>query len=126
MTRVKQTQLLLFAGAVVLSVLLYFAPKKTNKLPEKEAKMGPSKNFESIESFVKTATAGLPAPEKQVHDQFLKTESYDSLVKFWDKAKRPDLASYYFERTAVKSKKAEDWFKAGDRYYYSIRFVQNN
>lgn len=125
MTKVKQTQLLILSGAVVLTVLLYFAPKKTDAVPgDRISAKSPAKNIESMESFVKTAT-GMLAPElKQINDKFLKS-NLDSLVKFWDKAKRPDIASYYFENSISKNNKAADWFKAGERYYYSVRFTRD-
>ena len=126
MTKVKQTQLLLLSIAVVLFVLLYIAPKKSDKLPEKEAQpKAANATFENIESFVKTAS-GLLAPElKQQNDLLLKNKLFDSLVKFWDKAKRPDIASFYFEKSTAISNKALNWMKAGDRYYYSIRFIKD-
>ncbi len=126
MTKVKQTQLLVLTGAVVLAVLLYFAPKSSEVRPVKEnSGKSSTKNIESMESFVKTAT-GMLAPElKQLHDKFLKTNLSDSLIKFWDKGRRPDIASYYFERSISKNNKAADWFKAGERYYYSIRFIRD-
>jgi len=126
MTKVKQTQLLLLSVAVVVFVLLYIAPKRSDSPKEKQGETKSSiTTFANIESFVKTA-GGMLAPElKTQHDALLNKQSFDSLVKFWDKAKRPDIASYYFEKTAAKSNSALNWFKAGDRYYYSIRFIKD-
>lgn len=132
MTKINRTQLLLIIGAAVLFVLLYFAPKKSEH-PAKEAMASSSKKTtETIESFMKSATEMLSPELKQMNDAFLKNISgseknkwLDSLVKFWDKAKRPDLASFYTEKKAASINKAEDWFKAGERYYYSLRFIKD-
>jgi tetratricopeptide (TPR) repeat protein len=127
MTKVKQTQLVLLSIAVVLFVLLYIAPKRSESPAKKAGEETKSSitTFANIESFVKTA-GGMLAPElKTQHDALLNKQSFDSLIRFWDKAKRPDIASYYFEKTAAKSNSALNWFKAGDRYYYSIRFVKD-
>jgi len=134
MTKVKQTQLVLLAAAVVLFVLLYFAPKKPDHPPVKEGMANnPTKAFENIESFVKTATGVLGPEQKTVHDSFLKNVSgsekskwLDSLSVFWDKQKRPDIASFYTEKKAASENKATEWFRAGDRYYYSLRFIKDN
>jgi tetratricopeptide (TPR) repeat protein len=132
MTGSKKTQLLLIGGAVVLFVLLYFAPKissEGNSQKEPQPKAAVTAN---IESFVKTAT-GMLAPEaRKVNDTYLekssgsqKLVSLDSLVEFWNKIKRPDVAAFYFEKKAEINNKSIDWFKAGDRYYYSVRFVKD-
>jgi tetratricopeptide (TPR) repeat protein len=132
MTKVKQTQLLLLVIAVGLFVLLYIAPKKPEHPPRKEGMpVATVKAPMSIESFVKTA-AGVLAPDlKQQHDLYLnraggteKSKWLDSLVAFWDKTKRPDIASFYFEKRTALDNKATSWFKAGDRYYYSLRFIK--
>ena len=127
-----KTQLLLIAGAVVLFVLLYFAPKKSEHPAKDENSIVKIKTSETIESFVKTAAGVLDKDLKQSHDAFLKNAQaneknrwFDSLVKFWDKIKRPDVASYYLEKKASLNNKAADWFKAGERYYYSLRFVKD-
>lgn len=134
MTSVKRTQLVLLAVAAVLSVLLYIAPKQPQHAPVKEAALpGKARAAESIESFVKTAVAVLAPAQKQQHDRFLKnaagagkTQWLDSLTAFWDQLKRPDIASFYVEKKAADQNKAAEWFKAGDRYYYSLRFVKDN
>jgi predicted Zn-dependent protease len=132
MTGPNKTQLLLIGGAVVLFVLLYFAPKtsaeeSSHKEPQPKAAV-----TANIESFVTTATSMLAPEARKVNDAFLenvsgsqKVQSLDSLVEFWNKIKRPDVAAFYFEKKAEINNKPLDWFKAGDRYYYSVRFVRD-
>lgn len=130
MTKQKQVQFLLITGAVVLSVLLYFAPKKTEGITIKEPQRGSS--VQTIESFVKNASDLLTPELKQIEAAFLSKASgtdkkkwLDSLVIFWDKVRQPDIASYYYEKSLINSTNTEFWLKAGDRYYYSVRFTKN-
>lgn len=121
MTNINRTQLLIIVGAAVLFVLLYFAPKQTDQKPE-QAMPKMAKPSGNMESFVKTALGNLAPEYKAKADEKQPT---DSLVEFWNKAKRPDLAAYYFEKGAAASKNSLTWFKAGDRYYYSVRFIKD-
>ena len=120
MTNIKKTQLLLIIGAVVLSVLLYFAPKLPG-VSAKEKTETPSGNTGTIESFVNAAKGKLSEDLKPKAEN----KNFDSLVAFWDKNKRPDIASFYFEKQSAAINKAVNWFKAGDRYYYSVRFIKD-
>lgn len=131
MSQIKKTQLLLIIGAVVLFVLLFFANKKPSVVAADNGEQH-AVAAETIESFVKTAE-GVLAPElKKQTDTYLqkangaeKEKWLDSIVNFWDKNKRPDIASYYFEQKAEALKNSITWFKAGDRYYYSVRFIKD-
>ena len=120
MTKVKKTQLLLIVAAVVLSVLLYFVPKHSDTTVEKTL-TNVSDNTGTIEVFVNSAKGNLSADLKPKAED----KNLDSLVAFWDKNKRPDIASFYFEKKASGINKAVDWLKAGDRYYYSVRFIKD-
>lgn len=132
MTKIKKTQLVLIIGAAVLFVLLFFANKKPYAQTSDNGDQPAASNETSIESFVKTAESALAPALKQQADNYLKTATgsekkqwLDSLIVFWDKQKRPDVASFYFEEKAKDSKDAVTWFKAGDRYYYSVRFIKD-
>lgn len=121
MTKVKKTQLLLLVAAVVLSVLLYFAPKHSDADTEKKSALTSESSNETIEVFVNTAKGSLSADLKPKAEN----KNLDTVISFWDKNKRPDIASFYFEQKVSKVNKAVDWFKAGDRYYYSVRFIKD-
>lgn len=132
MTKIKKTQLLLIVGAAVLFVLLFFANKKPSAKPidngQQAEVMGPA----TIDSYVKTVESVLAPELKQITEGFFnkakgaeKNQWLDSIIAFWDKQKRPDIASFYFEEKAKETKNAVTWFKAGDRYYYSIRFTKD-
>lgn len=121
MTKVKKTQLLLIVAAVVLSVLLYFAPKHSDAAADKNLAGTSGNKTETIEAFVKTALGTLSNDLKPKAEN----KNLDSVVAFWDKNKRPDIASFYFEQKVNTINKAVEWFKAGDRYYYSVRFIKD-
>jgi hypothetical protein len=122
MTNIKKTQLVLIIAAVILFVLLYFAPKKpSTSAKEKTAEMSGGNNTETIEVFVNTAK-GVLSPELKTKAE---DKNIDSVIVFWDRNRRPDIASFYFEKKVSTINKAVDWFKAGDRYYYSVRFVKD-
>lgn len=132
MTKIKKTQLAIIAGAVVLFVLLYIANKKPSESTESNGEQT-QEISENIESFVKSAESSLASGQKSKTDFYLKqyreNKNYqwlDSLVAFWDKNKRPDIASFWYENKANSVNDAISWFKAGDRYYYSVRFVKDN
>lgn len=135
MTTTRKTQIGLVLLAVVVFVLLFIAPRTKKQdsgtvAPEAQANAEPA----DFELFVKNALASLNANgSKQQFDDLLKrsmqmpgTTGLDSLVKFWDKSKRPDIAAYYTEKIAQKTKAGGNWIKAGDRYYYAIQFVKDN
>ena len=124
MSKIKKTQLLLIIGAVVLFVLLFFANKKPSAKPIDNGQQAEVTGPTTIESFVKTAESVLAPELKQKTDSYFtkangaaKKQWLDSIIAFWDKQKRPDIASFYFEEKAKESKDAVTWFKAGDRYY---------
>lgn len=121
MTKVKKTQLIIIVAAAVLFVLLYFAPKHSEGSAHEKTADTSVKNTETIDAFVKSAIGNLSSDLKPKAED----KNLDSLVAFWDKNKRPDIASFYFEKKVSTLNKASDWFKAGDRYYYSVRFIKD-
>ena len=134
MTLARKTQIGVLITAVVLFVLLFIAPKTHSG--DKETKMSESKPAEvqaSIETFITMATKSLSTEEKSTYDALLATAksskvdtSYVPVVEFWDKQKRPDFASYFVEQIADRKQTSLAYSKAGDRYYYSVRFIKDN
>jgi tetratricopeptide (TPR) repeat protein len=135
MTFARKTQIGLLITAVVLFVLLFLAPKTNSGKLEAKSDVANevSKADASIETFITMATKSLKPEEKSKYDALLataKSSSIDSayipVVEFWDKQKRPDFASYFVEQIAERAKNSLAYSKAGDRYYYSIRFIKDN
>lgn len=133
MTSARKTQIGLSAAAIIVFVLLFIAPrtkKEESASPELPA-MQANTEVMDFELVAKNAVASLNTNgTKAEFDTLLKKAAgspsgLDSLVRFWDKSKRPDMAAYYTEKIAAQSKTAKNWIKAGDRYFYSIQFVKD-
>lgn len=129
----KHVKLVLSVGAVGLFVLLFIAPKVGSSEKPKENKMASKANIDlkgNVEMYLNMAAKSLDPGLKTQAEQLEKAAQKDitfsdSLARFWDKQKRPDLASYVLEKKAERSNKAADWFAAGNRYYYSIQFTND-
>ena len=134
MTLVRKTQIGLLITAVVLFVLLFLVPKThSGELEAKVSDSKPTETVESIETFITMATKSLKPEEKSKYDALLASAknskvdtAYVPVVEFWDKQKRPDFASYFVEQIAEKKQTSLAYSKAGDRYYYSVRFIKDN
>ena len=133
MTLIRKTQIGLLITAVVLFVLLFLAPKThTGKL---ETKVNEKETTEvvSLETFITMATKSLKLEEKVTYDALVNTAknskvdtAFIPVVEFWDKQKRPDFAAYFVEQIAERSQTSLAYSKAGDRYYYAVRFTKDN
>lgn len=131
----KLVKIVLTVSGLLLFVLLFIAPKtgSGSKSPEQPAKKQiaamPDANA-NVEMYLKMATGTLEVNLKENYETLLKQspanrDFLDSLVKFWDRLKRPDLASYFAEKKAQQLNSAESWFTAGNRYYYSVQFTRD-
>ncbi|MBL7937502.1 MAG: hypothetical protein JNM51_16980, partial [Bacteroidia bacterium] len=131
----RKTQIGLIITAVVLFVLLFLAPKTYSDKPEvkSDASTQATKSVASIEPFITMATKSMKPEDKSNYDALLanaKNSKVDTafipVVQFWDKQKRPDFAAYFVEQIAERSQTSLAYSKAGDRYYYSVRFIKDN
>lgn len=136
MTQTRKTQIGVLITAVVLFVLLFIAPKKhlaKAETPEADEHAGHSHETEAtIESFLVNATKSLSLKEKTSFDDLVAAAekstvdtAFIPVIQFWDRLKRPDFASYYAEKIADRKQTASAYAKAGDRYFYSVRFVKD-
>jgi tetratricopeptide (TPR) repeat protein len=134
MTLARKTQISLIITAVVLFVLLFLAPKTySGKLETKGSESKPTETVVNLETFITMATKSLKLIDKSNYDALLaaaKNSKVDTafvpVVQFWDKQKRPDFAAYFVEQIAERSQTSLAYSKAGDRYYYSVRFTKDN
>lgn len=134
MTNTRKTQIGLIAIAVVLFVLLFLAPtKKSADVAEKIDVKTATESSANVESFILIAEKALSVNLKHTYDSLINAANaskvdtaYLTVADFWDQQKRPDFAAFYVEKSANKQQTSEAFAKAGDRYYYSIRFVKNN
>lgn len=132
MTLARKTQIGLIITAVVLFVLLFLAPK--THTGELETKVDEKETAEvvSLETFITMATKSLKLEEKVAYDDLVNNAKASKLdtafipvVQFWDKQKRPDFAAYFVEQIAERSQTSLAYSKAGDRYYYAVRFTKD-
>jgi len=128
---VKRTQIVLVVGALVLFVLLFIAPKIAPEHTDDDGhdhssgKTNLAQSNANLEVYLNMAVKGLDLTKKAQYDKLLAAQQMDSMIVFWDKAKRPDLASHYTEAQAKKQNTGAAWSKAGNRYYYAIQFIQD-
>ena len=134
MTLARKTQIGLVIAAVVLFVLLFLAPKThSGKLETKGDEMAKTTEVVSLETFITMATKTLKPDEKNKYDALLKSaknskidSAFNTVVQFWDKQKRPDFAAYFVEQIAKRKQTSLAYYKAGERYYYAVRFTKDN
>ena len=127
---VKHTKIILIAGAVLLSVLLFIAPKTkaySNSETEKGSKPNSALSSQNanLSVYLNLAVKNLSPQNGSLAEQFLKKNEFDSLILFWDKQRRPDLAAHYAEEKSKSINTSENWMRAGDRYYYATQFTQD-
>jgi tetratricopeptide (TPR) repeat protein len=128
---VKKAQVLLLVSALVLFVLLFIAPKiaaphdPETDLQKPQAQNIKADNDANLDVYLNLAVKNLKPAQKTFHSRLAADEKTDSLALFWDRLKRPDLAAVFVEKAAQTSNIAEDWFKAGNRYYYAVQFSQD-
>lgn len=134
MTLTRKTQIGLILTTLVLFVLLFIAPKtRSDNQADSKSVSVPKNTIETIEPFLIEAIKSLTAENKNIYESLVKTATQSNIdtafvpvVQFWDKQKHPDIASFFVEKIAQKVQSSEGYLKAGDRYYYAIRFVNNN
>jgi tetratricopeptide (TPR) repeat protein len=127
---VKKTHLVLIISAIVLFVLLFIAPKISPKHTDDDGHDHSAENKAvstnaTLDVYLNLALNSLDPEKKKQSDKFIAAKQLDSVVVFWDKLKRPDLAAFYTEELAKKENKVANWLKAGNRYYYAIQFIQD-
>lgn len=129
----KKTGLLLVSGALVLTVLLFISPRQSTGNTSEAPAAGVQQNLSAVNSsrssmdvYLNLALKVLAPAEKNRADEFRAKKLNDSLVAFWDRLKRPDLAAYSLENKAEALNTASIWMQAGTRYYYAAPFVKDD
>lgn len=135
MTLTRKTQIGLLITAVVLFVLLFLAPKTHSEKLTGQGNVASKSSEEviSLETFINMAVKTLKPEDKSTYDMLLANAGKSSVdtafvtvVQFWDKQKKPDFAAYFVEKIAERKQTSIAYSKAGDRYYYAVRFTKDN
>jgi len=135
MTSTRKIQIGLIGLAVVVCVLLFIAPKtpgttaRETAMPQAPMAAGSA----GMDAYLKMGVQALTPEHKGTYERLLAAANkagadaslQDSVSRFWDKRKRPDLAAVFAEKMAKSSNAAKDWFKAGDRYFYAVQFCKD-
>ena len=125
--RTGSKQLLLIAGAILLTTVLYFAPKKSLKKTPDENKI---EGF-SFEEINKEAKGQLKRQEAEkineveaaLEKDISSISLTDSLGKMWDRLSMPQVSSHYYELVAEKNPVEKNWVNAAYRYYDAFRLT---
>ncbi|MEO6882409.1 MAG: tetratricopeptide repeat protein [Bacteroidia bacterium] len=134
MQSAQKTRLLVIAGAIIVFVLLFFVSKKPNtEIVSKSAVAATTDSsavtFDQFISQQKASAGAANATSLRLEglfghaDKNQKINFSDSLIVCWDSLKKPAVAAFYAEQKAGFSNAANDWYRAGDRYYKSAGFV---
>lgn len=119
-------QLLLIAGAVILTVAIYFAPKTEKKdvnSPKKELYSFDFLNNEAKRQLKRQEVEPINNLEAALAKSPDQVNLYDSLGKLWDKLIMPQIASHYYEEVAIRNPGEKAWINAAFRYYDSFRLT---
>ncbi len=119
------TRILLVVSALVLSVLLYFVPRSLPEQASKKMQPDAQPPTQTLELFLGMANKSLEPSQKQKTEKWKAHNAFDSLANFWTSKKRPDFAAHFSEQKARVQKTAAQWVEAGNRYYYSVQFMQD-
>lgn len=116
----KGHQILFGAGAVLLTLAIYLAPKKIE--PDKNP---PPVEITGFEAQLEAAKRGLQrqeadlisALESQLAGDSGNLSLLDSLGRRWDALQKPGLAAHYFEAYAKADQEEKSWLNAAYRYF---------
>jgi tetratricopeptide (TPR) repeat protein len=121
----SRNQLLLITGTLLLTTIIYFAPREgsnsanasieTNKpmgfnFDDMVNKAKQSLSTEEVSSIQNLETIADKKPSRSV-------ETDDSIAKIFDKENMPAIAAYYFEKVAVIEPTEKHWLNAAYRYF---------
>ncbi len=130
MKSVSKLQYLIIGSSVLLFVLLFIANKKPEKKAEEQ--MPGKRNAEAlvdVKTFVDAQISVMPDSLKKTFGALEKnakdTAGLNTLANFFNKHAMPVPAAYYYEKKVELINTTKSWFEAGNRYFYSVRFVRD-
>lgn len=123
-------QLLLIAGAVLVTAALYFAPQK-NKKEKLSETQSTGFSFEAVLSEAKGQIKPQELDQINKVEESLKSHEgsivlLDSLGKMWDKQNAPHVSAVYFEQIAEANPTEKNWINAAFRFYDAFRLMNDS
>ena len=124
-------QILLIAGAVLLTAGLYFLPQKTEKKETTTQADGDAFSFGALLTQAKGQLKrqeldGVNNVEKALEKSPDDENLNDSLGKIWDRLNMPYIAAHYYEEIALKNPQEKNWINTAFRYYDSFRMTDDS
>ena len=130
MKSVSKLQYLIIGSSILLFVLLFIA----NKKPEKKAEeLMPGKPNAAavvdVKTFVDAQISVMPDSLKKMYGTLEKntkdTTGINAVVTFFNTHSMPVPAAWYYQKKSELLNTTKAWFDAGNRYFYSVRFVRD-
>lgn len=121
-------QLLLIAGAAILTGALYFAPQKTDKENKKEESGFSFKAIltESKGQLKRQELVRINEVEVLLEKDPTSIPLTDSLGKMWDRVNMPHISAHYYEQLAIQNPDEKNWLNAAYRYYDAFRLMNDS
>jgi tetratricopeptide (TPR) repeat protein len=128
MKNTRTLQLIVVTCSVILFVLLFIA----NKKPVKKAEEIAEKTITQIvdtKVYVDALISAMSDKDKKEYEALDKkatdTTGINAVVEFFNIKKMPVASCFYYQKKAEKLNTAKIWCDAGNRYFYSVGFVQD-
>lgn len=129
-------RIILIAGTVLLSVLLYFAPGQLNREKSEGTAQTTGRSAEGFNADDLLSSAEGALDSTQIKNlEFLKdalkkngdkdTASLDALGRFWDRNNIPAASAIWFERKAEVLKSEGGFLDAAYRYFDAFRMAND-
>jgi len=126
MTNYGKGPRLVIALAIILTVLLFFAPKRPWGSAEKRESTGLIEEKVELEPGQQQRLDELTAGLKQAADDTARVKALNAMAEFWKKLKKPVQVAQVYEQMAGLRKTAESWQRAGEEYYRAVQFADEN
>jgi len=130
MKSVSKLQYLIIGSSILLFVLLFIANKKPEKKAEEQMPGKPNAEAQvDIKTFADAQISVMPDSLKKTFSILEKnakdTAGLNALSDFFNKQAMPVPAAYYYEKKVELINTTKSWLEAGNRYFYSVRFVRD-
>ena len=126
-------RIVLIAGALALTIVLYLLPKTPLKPKEESAAepvLASGFSFEKYVTDAKTSLEWNASGKLDVWEGLLKNdqkpELYDSIAAVWDSTGKPGIAASVFDRKAAITQTEKDWLQAAYRYFDAFKAARDS